>query len=370
MIVHRLAAEKAGTILTQPVSITEPELIIQTLNHDAGSDDVVLQGRLDDTSPWTDIVTIAGTGVARVFAYPQVRVSYSSGSNRVSVWVAGRPPSGGASILIGDVVGLQDELDDKSNVGHTHVKADVTDFAHTHSAADLTSGTVPDGRFPATLPAVSGANLTSLNASSIASGTLAEARLPTGIDAAKISGGNVSNTEFDHLNGVTSALQTQIDGKSATGHTHALNTLTGLAFARLSSDVTTTSASMVDVTGLSFSIAANEVWTFEFYLFLGATSATAQLHSLTVPASATFHMSVVGNTSTLDGHRSHRVNTADADGPLLHSIALDFGYARMAGYIANSTNAGTVQLRFRSNSGGSTVKILAGSYMVARRISP
>src|SRR5690606_29961858 len=47
----------------------------------------------------------------------------------------------------------------------------------TRSASDLSSGTLPDGRFPATLPAASGANLTALNASNVASGTLAQARL-------------------------------------------------------------------------------------------------------------------------------------------------------------------------------------------------
>jgi len=47
------------------------------------------------------------------------------------------------------------------------------------NATELTSGTVPDARFPATLPAVSGANLTSLNATNIASGTLSSDRLPT-----------------------------------------------------------------------------------------------------------------------------------------------------------------------------------------------
>ena len=46
------------------------------------------------------------------------------------------------------------------------------------SASNLTSGTVPDARFPATLPAVSGTQLTNLNASNISSGTLAAARLP------------------------------------------------------------------------------------------------------------------------------------------------------------------------------------------------
>jgi hypothetical protein len=47
------------------------------------------------------------------------------------------------------------------------------------NASNLASGTVPDARFPATLPAASGANLTSLNATNIASGTLASDRLPT-----------------------------------------------------------------------------------------------------------------------------------------------------------------------------------------------
>jgi hypothetical protein len=50
----------------------------------------------------------------------------------------------------------------------------------TRSASDLSSGTLPDGRFPATLPAVSGANLTALNASNLASGTVAPARLGSG----------------------------------------------------------------------------------------------------------------------------------------------------------------------------------------------
>jgi len=40
--------------------------------------------------------------------------------------------------------------------------------------------------------------------------------IPTGISAAKIGGGNVSSTEFDYLNGVTSVIQTQLDAKQAT----------------------------------------------------------------------------------------------------------------------------------------------------------
>jgi hypothetical protein len=48
------------------------------------------------------------------------------------------------------------------------------------SATNLASGTVPDARFPATLPAVSGANLTNLDAADLATGTVPSARLGTG----------------------------------------------------------------------------------------------------------------------------------------------------------------------------------------------
>ena len=40
-----------------------------------------------------------------------------------------------------------------------------TSFDGNLNATQLTSGTIPDARFPATLPAVSGANLTNLPAS-------------------------------------------------------------------------------------------------------------------------------------------------------------------------------------------------------------
>lgn len=45
------------------------------------------------------------------------------------------------------------------------------------NATNLTTGTLPDARFPATLPAASGVNLTALNATNLTSGTVAPARL-------------------------------------------------------------------------------------------------------------------------------------------------------------------------------------------------
>ena len=54
--------------------------------------------------------------------------------------------------------------------------------------------------------------------------------LPTAIDAAKIGDGSVSNTEFQRLDGVSSDIQTQLDGKQASltfgiGNTNVPNLL-------------------------------------------------------------------------------------------------------------------------------------------------
>lgn len=69
--------------------------------------------------------------------------------------------------------------------------------SHAHSAADLTSGTLPDARFPATLPAVSGANLTNLDAADLAAGTIPDARFPATLPA--VSGANLTNLDASDL---------------------------------------------------------------------------------------------------------------------------------------------------------------------------
>jgi plastocyanin len=58
------------------------------------------------------------------------------------------------------------------------------------NATELTSGTVPNARFPATLPATSGVNLTALNATQLTSGTIPDARFPATLPAT--SGANLT----------------------------------------------------------------------------------------------------------------------------------------------------------------------------------
>jgi len=76
-----------------------------------------------------------------------------------------------------------------------HVTGGVLDAASDNlNATNLASGTVPDARFPATLPAASGANLTALNASNLSTGTVPVARYQTSGTWTPVLGGSGGTT--------------------------------------------------------------------------------------------------------------------------------------------------------------------------------
>ncbi len=112
------------------------------------------------------------------------------------------------------------------------------------NATQLTTGTVPDGRFPATLPAASGVNLTALNATQLTSGTVPDARFPATLPAA--SGANLTALNATQLTSGTvpdarlsgtysNALTLSSASNSFTGNTAAFTSATvgGSAVCRL-----------------------------------------------------------------------------------------------------------------------------------------
>lgn len=71
----------------------------------------------------------------------------------------------------------------------------------------------------------------------IADGNVSDAKLGTGINANKIGTGNVSNTEFEFINGATSNLQTQISN-NATSITNNATAIAGKAGNGVNTDIT------------------------------------------------------------------------------------------------------------------------------------
>ena len=103
---------------------------------------------------------------------------------------------------------------------HTHVKADVTDFAHTHAQADVTNLTTDlSAKAPLASPTFTGT-----------------VTLPTPFTLGAVSV-TPTGTELNFVDGVTSAIQTQLDGKAAASHTHAAADINSgtIATARLGS---------------------------------------------------------------------------------------------------------------------------------------
>lgn len=101
------------------------------------------------------------------------------------------------------------------------------------NASNLGSGTIPDARFPATLPAANGSALTSLNASQLSSGTIPDARFPSTLPA-------IDGSLLTGIAGLPDSIHANASAASNTIHL-AANSNVGIA--------TVTPAYKLDVTG-------------------------------------------------------------------------------------------------------------------------
>jgi len=117
-----------------------------------------------------------GTTVTPGASDPQLRVLGDVDITGVTT-ITGNTTITGVTTITGDTtIGSGVTLTNTGNASYSGVVT-ATTFDGDIDATRLTTGTIPDGRFPAALPAISGAALTSLNGSNISSGTIAAARV-------------------------------------------------------------------------------------------------------------------------------------------------------------------------------------------------
>lgn len=155
----------AGRLLYSTAATT-----LSTLAHSGSADSVLITTGASSIG-WSTSLSLAGTldvtGVTTVVDLQVNGAAYLSGGEIGAQFSW----TGGATAFISLPV---------SHPNITNLDADLLDGQHGsyyQDASNLNAGTIPDGRFPATLPVVSGVNLTNLNASNLASGTVADARL-------------------------------------------------------------------------------------------------------------------------------------------------------------------------------------------------
>ena len=123
---------------------------------------------------------------------------------------------------------------------------------------------------------------------------------------------------------------------------------------------------LTNVTGMSFNIAANEEWYFEFTLQINADATDDLNVAITCPAGATASFGVesveqASGEGDIDcGTRSGNIATSNGD-----------EVYRVSGTVLNSTTAGTVQLQLSENTvadAANNITVFAGSSLHALRI--
>lgn len=175
------------------------------------------------------------------------------------------------------------------------------------------------------------------------------ADLPTAIDAAKIGGGAVSNTEFSYLDGVTSAIQTQLGGKAATSHTHLVQAERGIY---VDSDATSTATTDNTSSTSTWATAMDTTITLPTGSWLiTAVGGIALKHSAS---------GIAEGRVTVDGQDSTQRLTGALSSTLWIPVMDDDSKS-------GCTGAVHIRVQFRSNDAGTTYARNPWFFLVAER---
>ena len=144
-------------------------------------------------------------------------------------------------------------------------------------------------------------------------------------------------------------------------------------YAIKSSDLATTSTSMVDVTDMSFTAAASGNYIFEFSGRMGSSVTNGGRFTITCPAGATIEFQSWGNLGSSGTSITPIGLSASGSETATYASGAAAGYTQytylIKGTVKVGATAGTVQLRARSINAANTFTIYAGGQMQAYKIN-
>lgn len=132
----------------------------------------------------------------------------------------------------------------------------------------------------------------------------------------------------------------------------------------LASDVSTSSTTFVDVTGLSFPVLAGRIYSFKFTVDYTSSATTngfgIGLNGPAAPTRLSYETRVNKNATSedqLNGISTYNTGSASTATPSTNA-----NIGELEGFITPSVD-GVVQLRFLSETGGGSVTVRAGSFV-------
>lgn len=150
------------------------------------------------------------------------------------------------------------------------------------------------------------------------------------------------------------------------------DSLSGVGYApilsvKTSDQSVTSSTTLVDCTGLSFAIGANETWKMQMDFHATALGTAGMKWKFTVPSGCTGNGNGTASRNA-NGFQAVNINlTTGGSGTTVMGGQDIYG---ITGYFVNSSTAGTVQFQFAQGASNATATIiLAYSCITAHRIS-
>lgn len=173
--------------------------------------------------------------------------------------------------------------------------------------------------------------------------------------------GTVSSTEIGYLDGVTSAIQTQIDGKAASVHTHAISDVTGLQTAldtkapSASPSFTTPTLGVATATSLNKVAVTAPATSATLTLANGSTLATSGAHSITLTATDTTNVTLPTSGTLVNSAVTALTSLTDVDTASSSTHTLNIGTGGTTTGQTKTVNVGT------GGGSGSITTITVGS---------